>query len=46
MYTWQLEGGGWNLSYKKMQYNYSKRKFTGRAEPIRTIGDSYNKRPD
>jgi hypothetical protein len=29
-----------------MQYNYSKKIFTGRAKPIRIIGDPDNQRPD
>ena len=29
-----------------MQYNYNKKMFTGRAKPIRIIGDPNNQRPD
>ena len=29
-----------------MQYNYSKKIFTGMAKPIRIIGDPANLRPD
>ena len=39
-------GGGRNLNHKKMQYSYSKKMFTGRAKPIRIIGDPENHRPD
>ena len=38
--------GGGHLSHKKMEYNYSKKMFTGRVKPIRIIGDSNNQRPD
>ena len=37
---------GKNLGHKKMYYNYSKKMFTGRAEPIRIIGEPDNQRPD
>ena len=37
---------GENLSHKKMQYNYSKKMFTGRVKPIGIIGDPDNQRPD
>jgi hypothetical protein len=37
---------GENLSYKKMQYNYSEKMFTGRAKPIRIIGEPDNQSPD
>ena len=33
-------------SHKKIQYSYSKKRFTGRAKEIRIIGDSDNQRPD
>jgi len=29
---------GENLSHEEMQYNYSKKTFSGRAKPIRIIG--------
>jgi hypothetical protein len=35
-----------NSSHKKTQYNYSKEMSTGRAKPIRIIGDPDNQRPD
>jgi hypothetical protein len=42
-----LKTGGKNLGHtKEMQYNYSKRKFTGRTKAIRTISDADNRRPD
>ena len=41
-----LTTGGKYLSHKKMQYNYSKNMFTGRANPNRLIGDPDNQRPD
>jgi len=37
---------GKNLGHKKMQYNYSKKKFTRRVKPIRIIGDPDNQLPD
>jgi hypothetical protein len=37
--------GGGDLSHKKMRYNYSKKMFTGRAKPVRIIGDPDNQRP-
>jgi hypothetical protein len=33
---------GKNLSHNEMYYNYSKKMFTGRAKPIRIIGDPDN----
>jgi hypothetical protein len=36
---------GKNLSHKKMQYSYSKKMFTGRAETIWIIGDPDNQLP-
>ena len=41
-----LTNGGKYLSHKKMQYSYSTIMFTGRAKPIRIIGDPDNQRPD
>jgi hypothetical protein len=41
-----FENRGKNLSHKKMQYSYSTIMFTGRAKPIRIIGDPGNQRPD
>ena len=35
-----------NLRRKKMQYNYSTKMFSGRAKPIRVIGDPDNQRSD
>jgi hypothetical protein len=35
-----------NLSHKRMQYNYSMKMFTGRAKPIRIIGNRDNQFPD
>jgi len=37
---------GTNLSHNKIMYNYSKKMLTGRAKPIRIIGDSDNQIPD
>jgi hypothetical protein len=39
-------GGGGDLSHKKMYRIYSTKMFTGRAKPIRIIGDPDNHRPD
>ena len=41
-----LAVGGKNISHKNMQYNYSKKMFTGRAKQIRIIGEPDNQRPD
>jgi len=37
---------GENLNYKKVQYNYSDKRFTGRAKQIRIIGEQDNQNPD
>jgi len=37
---------GENVKTTKMQYNYGKEMFTGRAKPIRIIGGPDNQRPD
>jgi len=34
-----LTNGRGNLSHKKMQYSYSREMFSGRAKPIRIIGE-------
>ena len=41
-----LKTGGENLGHKKTQVNYSKEMFTGRAKPVRIIGDPDNQRTD
>jgi hypothetical protein len=41
-----LTVGEKNLNHKKMQHNYSKKKFTGRAKTIRIIGDPDNQLPN
>ena len=38
-------GGGVILSHKKMQYNCSKKMFSGRTKPFRVIGDPDSQRP-
>ena len=40
-----LTTGGKILSHKKMQYSYSTKMFTGRAEPFRIVGGPVNQRP-
>jgi len=34
------------LRHTKVQYDYDKKMFTGRARPFRIIGDPHNQRPD
>jgi len=41
-----FEKWGEKINHKKMYYNYSKKMFTGRAKPIRIIGEPDNQRPD
>jgi len=43
MCVWQL---GETLRHKKIQYSYSKKRFTGRDKQIRIIGDRHNQHPD
>ena len=43
-YMYLTDGG--NLSHKKMQYHYSKERFSGRVKQIRIIGQPDNERPD
>jgi len=37
---------GKTFSHKKMYYNYKKKMFTGKTQPIRIIGEPDNQRPD
>jgi hypothetical protein len=41
-----FDNWGKNLSHKMMQYNYSKKMFTGRVKPFRIIGNPDDLRAD
>jgi len=45
LHVFDIWGVG-NLSHKKMRYNYGEKMLTGRAKPIRIIGDPDNQRQD
>jgi uncharacterized protein YcfJ len=46
LYVFDNLGGGGNLSHKIIEYNCSKQMSSGRAKPIRIIGDPGNQLPD